>query len=82
MGKKRFKSDLSYSYAAIIEPQSKGEVKMKNYVISYTLDFCQTVETLTIRAIDYTKAYLAAIAELPLDVAILEAKEQVTTQSI
>ncbi len=54
---------------------------MKNYVISYTLDFCQTVETLTVKAIDYTKAYLAAIAALPLDVAILEAKEQASAQN-
>ena len=48
---------------------------MKNYVITYTLDFCNTVKTMTVKALDYTKAYLAAVVELLDDVAILEAKE-------
>ena len=48
---------------------------MKNYVITYTLDFCKTVRTLTVCALDYTKAYLSAIVALPVDVAILDAKE-------
>ncbi len=48
---------------------------MKTYKISYTRDFCKTVETLTVKALDYTKAYLEAVVALPLDVAILEAKE-------
>ena len=48
---------------------------MKNYVITYTLDFCKTVRTLTVSALDYTKAYLSAIVALPVDVAILDAKE-------
>ena len=48
---------------------------MKTFVITYTLDFCQTTKTLTVNALDYTKAYLAAVVALPADVAILEAKE-------
>ncbi len=48
---------------------------MKTYKISYTRDFCTTVETLTVEALDYTKAYLEAVVALPFDVAILEARE-------
>lgn len=48
---------------------------MKDYVITYTLDFCKTVRTLTVSALDYTKAYLSAIVALPYGVAILDAKE-------
>lgn len=49
---------------------------MKSYRISYTTNFCETVETLTVKALDYTKAYLVAIVALPFDVSILEAKEE------
>ena len=48
---------------------------MKYYRISYTTNFCETVETLIVTALDYTKAYLAAIVALPENVAIIEAKE-------
>ncbi len=48
---------------------------MKTYTISYTTDLKRTVQTMTVSALDYTKAYLAAIIALPFDVAILEAKE-------
>ena len=48
---------------------------MKSFLITYTLDFCQTTKTLTVSALDYTKAYLAAVVALPEDVAILEARE-------
>ncbi len=51
---------------------------MKKYQISYTTDFCKTVHTLTVNALDYTKAYLAAISILPFDVSILEAKEELS----
>ena len=49
---------------------------MKNYVITYTLDYCKTTETLTVTALDYTKAYVAALVMLPDEVAILDAREQ------
>ncbi|MBR2467100.1 MAG: hypothetical protein IKB38_09270 [Clostridia bacterium] len=49
---------------------------MKTYTISYTTDLRRTVQTMTVLALDYTKAYLAAIVALPFDVAILEAKEE------
>ncbi len=48
---------------------------MKTYKVSYTTDFCKTVQTLIVTALDYTKAYLAAVVALPFDVAILEACE-------
>ena len=49
---------------------------MKDYVITYTLDFCKTLETMVITERDYTKAYVAALVELPDEVAILDAKER------
>ena len=48
---------------------------MKTYTVSYTTDYSETVNTIKVTALDYTKAYLAAIVALPFDVAILEAKE-------
>ena len=48
---------------------------MKSFIITYTLDLCRTVNTLTVSALDYTKAYLAAIIALPENVDIIEAKE-------
>ena len=59
----------------IFTEEKRSVNQIKNYVITYTLDFCNTVKTMTVKALDYTKAYLAAVVELLDDVAILEAKE-------
>ena len=56
--------------------KEKGERKMKDFVITYTLDFCKTTKTLTVTALNYTKAYVMALVVLPDDVAILDAKEK------
>lgn len=54
---------------------------MKKYKIVYTTDFCKTVQTLTVTALDYTKAYLAAVCLLPFDVSILEAAEDFSSST-
>ena len=48
---------------------------MKNYEITYTLDFCATIEKMTVKAMNYTGAYVLAAIALPSYVNILEAKE-------
>lgn len=48
---------------------------MKSYEITYTLDFCATIEKMIVKAKDYTCAYVLAAVALPSDVNILEAKE-------
>ena len=49
---------------------------MKDFVITYTLDFCKTTKTLTVTALNYPKAYVMALVALPDEVAILDAKEK------